>query len=107
MTTLALVHRYIQKIHDSGIPVTQAYLFGSYAMGTSSIGSDIDVCVISPIFGIDPISEMVTLRRIAYGVDARIEPIPLHPNDLNDPYSPLAANIRKTGQSVLEFHTSA
>lgn len=46
----------IQKIKDfinnmeSRIPVSQAYLFGSYSTGNPSKWSDIDVAIVSPEF---------------------------------------------------------
>lgn len=88
---------FIQRIKQSGIIVEQAYLFGSHARGKANAYSDIDICVVSPMFGKDPIAEMVSLRHLAYPLDPRIEPITLHPHDMNDRYSTIVSEIKKHG----------
>lgn len=86
---------FLEKLKLAGIPVSQAYLFGSYAKGNATQYSDIDVCVVSSTFGNDYIQEMVDLRKISLQVDSRIEPIPFHPRDMSDPFSSLATEIQK------------
>lgn len=95
ITTIA--QKYIQDLKKSGISVIDAYLFGSHAKGNTHKDSDIDICVVSNSFGNDYIEESVNLRRLAYGIDSRIEPIPFTPDDLNDKYSSLASEIKKYG----------
>lgn len=92
---------FISQLKHAGIPVTHAYLFGSYAKGTATKDSDIDICLLSPVFGKDPIEEMVRLRMIAFPIDPRIEPIPVHSDDWNDKYSSLMAEIRKFGKHIV------
>lgn len=87
--------QFIDKVKRGGIPILHASIFGSWAKGTAHKDSDIDVCVVSPTFGGDFVKEMVALRKIALSVDSRIEPIPFTPEELADPYAPLAAQIRK------------
>lgn len=86
---------FVDLVRESGIFVSEASVFGSWAKGTADADSDIDVCVVSPGFGKDSIEEMVQLRKIALKVDSRIEPVPFSPKDLNDPYGTLASEIRK------------
>lgn len=100
-----LVHKFIEKLIEQGIPVTQAFLFGSYARGTANEYSDIDVCVVSPVLGNDHVEEMVKLRRIAYPIDSRIEPIPLHTSDLEDRYSTLVSEIKLHGKLISSTKT--
>lgn len=95
-----LLRQFIEKLIEQGIPVTEAYLFGSYANGKATQYSDIDVCIVSPALGKDPIGEMATLRRIAYPIDSRIEPIPLHTTDLEDRYSTLVSEIKHYGKLI-------
>lgn len=92
---------FISQLKHAGIPVTHAYLFGSYAKGTATKDSDIDICLLSPVFGKDPIEEMVKLRMISFPIDPRIEPIPVHSDDWNDKYSSLMAEIRKFGKHIV------
>ncbi len=88
---------FLEKVKKTGIKVEEAYLFGSYAKGLAKDYSDIDVCVVSPNLGHDFIEEAVKLRNISLKVDSRIEPIPFNSERLNDPYDPLAFEIRKFG----------
>ncbi|OGM23761.1 hypothetical protein A3D00_05195 [Candidatus Woesebacteria bacterium RIFCSPHIGHO2_02_FULL_38_9] len=92
--------KFVDAVRHSGVFVSNASIFGSYAKGNATNASDIDVCIVSPQFGKDYIGEMVSLRKIALGFDSRIEPIPLTPKDLKDPYSTLASEIRKYGITI-------
>lgn len=101
MTAVGIAQLFLAKVKNSGIPVSAAYLFGSHAKGTAKQYSDIDICIVSPKLGKDPIAEMVILRKIAHTVDSRIEPIPLSPADLNDQFSTLIAQIQKYGRPIV------
>ncbi|MEK7127206.1 MAG: nucleotidyltransferase domain-containing protein [Patescibacteria group bacterium] len=93
--------KYISKLKKGGLDVKSAFLFGSFARGTQNKDSDIDVCVISSSFGKDYFADMVKLRTMTYDIDYRIEPIPLTPDDLKDPYSSLSTEIRNYGVKVI------
>ena len=45
-----IVEKYRAQLVGLGIRPVQVYLFGSYARGTASEGSDIDLIVVSPDF---------------------------------------------------------
>lgn len=47
---IKIVKKFIQKINTQGIRPQKIVLYGSYAVGTNSIGSDIDIVVISDDF---------------------------------------------------------
>ena len=93
---------FIRLLKKSGIVVEQAFLFGSHARGKAHSYSDIDVCVISPMFGEDPIAEMTSLRHLAYPLDPRIEPITLHPRDMTDRYSAIVSEVKLHGIPLSE-----
>lgn len=95
-----LLARFRDALARHHVPVTQLILFGSYAKGTPKPWSDIDVCVVSPIFGKNPYDEMVLLGHIAGEIEPMIEAHPYHPNELADPWDPLAAEIRRSGKLV-------
>ena len=92
-----IANKYVSEVVKSGIPVSAAYLFGSYAKGISNMYSDIDICIISPKFGKDYFKESLKLDSLTNGVDSRIEAVPLNPKDLDDKYSTLASEIKKYG----------
>ena len=50
-----IIDKYIQKLIENKIDVEKVILFGSYAKGLSSKGSDLDLCVVSKNFGKDRI----------------------------------------------------
>ena len=73
-----------------------AYLYGSYAKGTSNKWSDIDIAIISPDFSDDLFAERLTLMQLAASIDDRIEPKPFKA-ELFDRNDPLVDEIQKNG----------
>ncbi len=98
---LTVAKKYVLGLKKGGFKIEKAFLFGSFAKGTHSEMSDIDVCVVSKSFGKDFIADMVKLRMMTHKIDYRIEPIPFTPDDLVDPYSSLSLEVRKTGINIL------
>lgn len=98
---ITIGRKFVKSLMAEGVEVSAAYLYGSYAKGGAKPYSDIDICVVSRGFGEDLVSEMVKLKQISRRIDDRIEALPFGTEDINDPYDPLAAEIRRFGQSVL------
>jgi len=96
-----LIRKYYQKLKSHNIPVKQIILFGSYAKGAAKPWSDLDLCVVSPVFGKKPFDEMVMLKKLTSDVESLIEPHPYHPKDLKDKWDPLAVEIRKYGIKII------
>jgi predicted nucleotidyltransferase len=86
----------VQKIYR----VDSAYLFGSYAKGTSNKWSDIDLAIISPDFSDDLYDERLNLMRLAVEIDDRIEPKPFRP-EMFTPMEPLVDEIKKHGLKLI------
>lgn len=97
---LSIALKFVSELQKNGVRVQGAYLFGSYAKGNPKPYSDIDVCVVSPDFGKDFVDEMVKMMQVSRNVDDRIEPIPFDMDRLQDPYDPLAAEIRRFGTQI-------
>ena len=96
-----LIHSYIDTIQKQGIPVTSAYIFGSYAKRTTlRKDSDIDVCIVSPAFGNDRVNERVLLMRLREGISDLIEPHPFSEDEMNSKINPFVQEIKKTGVKV-------
>ncbi len=89
-----IAEKYIDSI-STKYHITQAFLFGSYAKGTSHIDSDIDIAIIIDDVEdiIDAQIEMMKLRR---KIDLRIEPHPIMMSDF-DNNDPLSYEILKYG----------
>ena len=100
-TPRRLLKKYRQALIKAGIPVKQMILFGSHAKGTAKPWSDVDVCIVSSLFGKNAFKEMVRLSKLTASVDTMIEPHPFSPGDLNDPYDSLAQEIRRYGKTII------
>lgn len=99
-TILSIVNRYKQQIQQAGIPVDRIIVFGSHIRGTTHRWSDIDTCVVSPIFGHDRQAERLRLMKLTDRETERIEPHPYSPEDFANRFDSLANEIRKTGVTV-------
>ena len=94
------IKAYLHLLESSGVGIEKGILFGSYSKGTAKKYSDIDLCVVSPKFGKDPIAETVRLKTLTWDVDPSIEVVPYSPKDLACEEDPLAHEIRKYGQEI-------
>lgn len=88
---------------ERGIRTDGAILFGSYAKGTATKESDIDLAIISRDFGKDRIAEGVLLNVLMYRIMKNAELIPISLKDYADPnnISPLLHEIKTTGKLLL------
>jgi predicted nucleotidyltransferase len=95
--------RFARTIKDKGIPVAKLIIFGSYAKGKAKGYSDIDLAIVSPKFGEDPVLELQFLLKLSRSVDDRIEPIPVSLEEYRAGTSPLVFEVKKFGKEIL-FH---
>ena len=66
-SVLTVVRSYLDELRRHDIPVSKAFLFGSYAGGNPNAESDIDLAVISEAFTGDRFRDrrrIVPLRRL-------------------------------------------
>ena len=75
---IEIIKRYGERLKEQGINFQKIILFGSYAANAENRDSDIDIAVVSQDFGKDRFKERVMLTKIAFYVDARIEPHPVN-----------------------------
>lgn len=94
---LELVKKYKAHLTKFGIPVEKVYAFGSRVRGDYRESSDLDVCVVSSIFGVDRQGARVLLMSLADGVFSIIEPHPMSQKELADKFNPLSTEIRAYG----------
>ena len=94
------VIEYKKLLEADNLPITNVYIFGSYAKGNAKEGSDIDVAVISPSFK-SPWSALDYLYgKLPYGKGWTIEPLGFSPTDFESKYSILINEIRTYGVEV-------
>ena len=86
------------------VNVKRVILFGSYARGTATEDSDIDIAIESPDFGDNYVKDWQKLYRCVWrsGVEPIIEPRPLHPG-IN---SMINEEIEKNGIVIYEAELS-
>ena len=89
-----IVREYAKRACQT-MRVKKVILFGSYARGTASTDSDIDVAVVVERVQGDFLSEASKLFKIRHGLDERIEPVLLE--DVDDP-SGFYDEINRTGK---------
>ncbi|MCX6090841.1 MAG: nucleotidyltransferase domain-containing protein [Candidatus Atribacteria bacterium] len=87
------------KLVKKKINIRHLYLYGSYAKGTYSPDSDIDVAVVGDDFSGDPIEDTLMLMKIRRKIDNRIEPHPFKTGDFNLS-NPFAREIINTGKEI-------
>lgn len=100
VSKINIVKEFKDELISSGINIDKIIIFGSQVKGTANKWSDLDVCVVSPIFGHDRLSERVMLAKIGHKVSDDIEPHPMNLSELNDKFNPLANEIRNYGVEV-------
>jgi len=94
-----IVKKYAELVKQE-LNVSSIYLYGSYAKGTYSEDSDIDIAVIGENFIGDPIEDTLKLMRIRRKVDNRIEPHPFKSSDF-DISNPYVQEILRTGIKIM------
>lgn len=94
-----IVNAYVELVKKE-INVSSIYLYGSYAKGTYSEDSDIDIAVVGENFIGDPIEDTLKLMRIRRKVDTRIEPHPFRKSDF-DLSNPYVQEIVRTGIKII------
>ncbi len=91
-----IVDRYLEALRQNKIPIKRAILFGSCAKGNYHEWSDIDIALVSEIFGGNRIDDKDKIRMITLSVSSEIEVIPFSPKDF-DMRNPFVKEILKTG----------
>lgn len=94
------VRAFLAKLDHAGIHVHKAYIFGSWAKGTTDKWSDVDVAVVSPQIGGDRFEERLRLTKLAVAIDDRIEPLPFSVEDFSE-NDPLVKAIVQDGVAIV------
>lgn len=96
-----IVKNYVKKLEASNYPVSEAYLFGSYAKNQAHKDSDIDVAIISPKLCRNYEKNRSFLWLATIDIDLRIEPHGFTPKNFAKNTNPVAYEIRKTGIRIV------
>ncbi len=98
---IEMVREYLNELISNGLKIKKAYIYGSYARGTATEESDIDLLLIAPEFDekIDEYLPLIWLstRKSNY----KIEPVPIGEKKFNEnESSPLIESVRNEGFEV-------
>lgn len=97
---LRLAKQYAQLLKKEGFPLIQVFVYGSVATGKTHPESDIDVAVVCKPFAQSRHEENTALRRARWNIDLRIEPMSLHPEDLENKYHTIGQEVKREGIAV-------
>jgi len=96
---IKIVRYFLNEIQKTR-KVELAFLYGSYAKGSSNEWSDIDIAIVSPDFSDDLLKERLALMKLAIPIDDRIEAKPFNKKSF-DPNDPLVYEITKNGIQLI------
>lgn len=95
-----IVKKYVKKVLEN-YNVKTIILFGSYAKGTATEDSDIDIAVVTDDIKTDRFDEEVNLMRLRRDIDLRIEPHLIEIDDYDTIYTPFVKEVIDTGIVVV------
>ena len=93
------VLKYLSILKKDNLPIQKAFIYGSYAKGTPTKWSDIDVCIVSQKFTNTWKAIEYLWSRRPFDLNYTIEPIGFSSRDFHDG-SPLVDEIKKTGIEI-------
>lgn len=99
-TVNQIVRQYVEDVKKA-MPIDKAVLYGSYAKGTASEYSDIDICFFSKAFedkhSIDVVTDLLGLARKYRGV--YIEPNAFPTSEIEND-NPFVKEVLRTGREI-------
>ncbi|MDP2208321.1 MAG: nucleotidyltransferase domain-containing protein [Bacteroidota bacterium] len=95
---IKIAKQFVKELQKNKIVVIKAYLYGSFAKGTSHKDSDIDIVVVSSDFRKTRFEESLRLAKLRYKIDLRISALAYNPKDFTKqnliPYEAMTNGIR-------------
>ncbi len=95
-----IVRKFVFEAMKDNITITDAVLFGSYAKGTNSEFSDIDLAIVSNDFDGIRLSDNIKLVDAALRTSIDLETHPYRPEDFNDE-NPFVKEILEHGIRII------
>lgn len=92
-----VILRYINAVRQY-FEIDSVFLFGSYAAGSASSDSDIDLAIVSSSFSKNRFDDNVILGKLTWGIDTRIEPIAFTPKEFEEQF--FAQEIKMKGVKI-------
>jgi predicted nucleotidyltransferase len=90
------IERFLLALQENNIPIKRAVLFGSYARGTQTKWSDIDLAIVSDAFIGSRFDDRKKIRPIYLSICSELEVLPYTPEDFIED-DPFVKEIIETG----------
>ncbi len=98
---IEMLKRYVMLLNAEGFSVRKAYLYGSYAAGTATDESDIDVLIVSDNHDENDDKAIGKAWRLTRRVNTRIEPFVIGLDSFNtEVSSPLIDTVKRYGIQI-------
>ena len=99
---ITIAKEFAQRVRSELDKDAEVYLFGSAAHDETREGSDIDIAVVSKIFGNDFSGDFVKINRIACDINLDIEAYPINHTNWGRRMTPFIKQIKKDGIAAWE-----
>ncbi|HNQ83132.1 MAG TPA: nucleotidyltransferase domain-containing protein [Bacteroidales bacterium] len=97
-----IIRRYVYLLDIEGLGIDKAFLYGSYASGSNSENSDIDLMLVSGLISDNDIQKKSRAWILTKDVDTRIEPYLISTTRFTkDDISPLIEVVKREGIEIL------
>jgi uncharacterized protein len=96
---LKIIRGYLQRVKNSDLGLSEAWLFGSYANGNQHDNSDIDIAIVLKDKGTHTFETEVQLMLIRKGEETAIEPHAFTKDEFNFNV-PIVYQIIKYGEKI-------
>ncbi|HPI85408.1 MAG TPA: nucleotidyltransferase domain-containing protein [Bacteroidales bacterium] len=97
-----IIRRYVYLLDNEGLGIDKAFLYGSYASGSNSENSDIDLMLVSGLISDNDIQKKSRAWILTKDVDTRIEPYLISTTRFTkDDISPLIEVVKREGIEIL------
>ena len=93
---IEVAKQFASRVYDEIDKEAKIYLFGSTASDEANERSDIDIAVVSGVFGTDVVANRVSISLIGYSVHPDIETHAIRAEDWGD-MTPFTAAVRAGG----------
>ena len=90
------VDRFLRALKENNIQINRAILFGSYAHGTYTEWSDIDLAIVSDFFVGNRFDDRKKIRPITLSISAELEILPYTTKEFTED-DPFVKEIIETG----------
>lgn len=97
---ILIARRFRKNLTEKGFPIQRVFLFGSVARNEARETSDIDIAILCSPFRANRHEENVEFLLAGAALDARIETICLHAEDLNKKHWNVVRDLEREGISV-------